>query len=175
MKDIDQIRRENLIAESTRLGGDTNLGGVLDRDKNQIYQWLRAPDGTQRRNMSKGMARKMEIRLDRPRFWLDIDHETSQKPGDSPAPLITRERRASDDVTALQIAIESLAVALLRRTRGSASGFVSDMDSMCDRRRFSKDHALLGRLSGIAQQVQSDEAAEDRVQRRANLARRTKP
>jgi len=177
MKDIDQIRRENLISESVKLGGDSELARALGGvDKNQIYQWLRAPAGPQRRNMRKTTARAVEKKLGLEQGWLDKDHSADSGQVEPAAiPMFTPERRATDNVIALQLAVESLAAALLRKSRGSAGVFSADLDVLCDKKKFSKDHALLGRLFGIAAEVQSIEAEEARDQRRAGLAGNTKP
>ena len=91
------------------------------------------------------------------------------------ASIFTPERRAEDDVTAVQIAIESLAVALLKRSQGASTAFLADLDAVTRLRKFSKNHALLGRLVNIAESVQSDEAKEARAARCGASARRTKP
>lgn len=70
MKDVDEIRRDNLRAESKRLGGDAELGRVVKKDKNQIYQWIRAERPPQRRGMRKETARKIEGSLGREPGWL---------------------------------------------------------------------------------------------------------
>lgn len=174
MKDIDQIRRENLIAESSRLGGDTELGRLLEKDKNQIYQWLRAPEGPQRRNMRKTTAREIERALGRGLGWLDIDHSNKAGASDEAVPLFTPERRADDNVTAVQIAIRALAMALLPKSQGTATEFLAGLTTLCKQKHFSPDHYLLGQLSDIAEQVQSDEEAASREQLRASTARHTK-
>lgn len=88
--------------------------------------------------------------------------------------FIPRERRASDDVTALQIAVESLCVALLRRVPGAAAAFLADTSALAERKNFSDEHGELGILVKIAQQAQSNAEVEPQVLRRADSGRRTK-
>jgi len=95
--------------------------------------------------------------------------------GDGAVPIFTHERRADDDVTAIQIALESLTVALLKATPGAASAFLADVESIANRRKFSMTQAFLGGLVGIAREVRSDEAKAASIQRRGASARRKKP
>ena len=127
------------------------------------------------RPFAEKAAREMERNGHIDPLWLDGDHSGEGAQTNGAVPLYTPQRRASDDVTAVHIAVESLVLALLRKVPGSAEAFVADLEAMCDERHFGKDHALLGRLFGSARQVQRIEAEADRVQRRAGLGGRTKP
>lgn len=93
---------------------------------------------------------------------------------DGPIPLFTPERRASDDVIALQVALESLAVAVFQKTPGAAAAFLADLDVLTTDRKFSKSHALLGRLDRTAEQVHRHGATQGPKQPPARPARRTK-
>jgi hypothetical protein len=117
----------------------------IARDWKCAYEWLYFGDG------------------DAPGWW-----------GGEVVPAFTPERRASDDVVALQIALESLAVALLQKAPGAAAVFLADMGAMCRERKFSPNHALLGRLSGIAETVHAGETKAARGKRHDGPAQRTK-
>jgi hypothetical protein len=96
-------------------------------------------------------------------------------PGEAATPLFTPERRSDDDVTAIQIALESLLVAVLKTTQGAASVFLADVDSIALRRKFSTKHGMLSTLVRIAESVHRNEAAEASAPRRGDSARRKKP
>lgn len=88
--------------------------------------------------------------------------------------IFTRERRASDDVQALQIALESLAYAVLQRVPGSASAFLADAGYVAKKEHFSTDAGFLGQLGDIARAVQNAEAEAARALRRGDSAGNTK-
>jgi transcriptional regulator with XRE-family HTH domain len=110
-----------------------------------------------------------------PLTWLlSSDSELSADAWNAPTPIFTPERRADDDVTAVQIAIESLCAALLHKVPGASGAFLADMRALCRARKFSPDYGLLGSLHGIAEPVRVDEEAATRGQQRAGSARHTK-
>jgi len=122
MKDVDEIRRENLIAEAARLGGDGKLAAAIRKNKNQVYQWLRAPmrpkapSKAQRRNISKTIARDIEPLLGRDRGWLDTDHAAELTGVKEPAPeYISPAHRQQNDVLALRFALQGFATLLHNR------------------------------------------------------------
>lgn len=87
----------------------------------------------------------------------------------------TKERRANDDVVALQIALESLTLAVCKLQPGAAVAFVADMEAVAHEKKFSSSHGLLAKLAGIAKGAANMAAAEARPPRRAGSVRRTKP
>lgn len=71
-----------------------------------------------------------------------------------------------NDLIAIQIAIESLAGAVLTNVRGAAEFFQTDVNKLTKKLKFSKDHGLLGTLLDIAEEAQADaEAASPAVSR----------
>jgi hypothetical protein len=108
--------------------------------------------------------------------WLRFGNGAPPKWAEGSAVVaFTPERRADDNVVAVHIALESLAVALLQKTPGASTVFLADLVAICRERKVSPDHGLLGRLSNIAETIQSDEAKFVRGKRRADPGRRTKP
>lgn len=91
-----------------------------------------------------------------------------------PSPIFTEARRASDDVVALQVGLESLAVAVLQRTQGSAAAFLDDVDRVAKESHFSPEQGFLGGLVEIARAVRSAEEAATQALQRADSGRRTK-
>ncbi len=77
MKDIDQIRRENMATLEQEAGGVT---AAADRAGMSQSQWsnLRAGAVDSKTGKSRGMrketARKIEITAGKPTGWLDLDH-----------------------------------------------------------------------------------------------------
>lgn len=89
-------------------------------------------------------------------------------------PIFTKERRASDDVTALQVGLESLIVAVMQRAPGSAKAFLDDVHRIAKEAHFSIEQGFLGGLVEIARGVQSAEEVAAQALQRADSARRTK-
>lgn len=87
--------------------------------------------------------------------------------------IFTKERRASDDLLAVQIGLESLLLAVLQRAPGAAGAFLSDVKAVAKGHRFSTRVGFLGSLVDIAQRVHSEEEAAARVRQRAGSAART--
>jgi hypothetical protein len=96
------------------------------------------------------------------------------QPDVQPTQIFTKERRASNDLLAVQIGLESLLVTALRRTPGAAGMFLDDVQQVAKGYRFSTKVGFLASLVGIAQEVQSEEEAAARVRRRAGSAPRTR-
>jgi hypothetical protein len=88
--------------------------------------------------------------------------------------VFTRERRASDDVLALQIALESLSLAVLQKAPGAAEAFLADVKTMSRALGFSTTAGFLGGVVEIAEKVQRVEAEGAQVLRRAGSVGRTK-
>jgi len=77
MKPIRDTRRERLaelVAENGgRNGGQSAVADKLQKDKNQVYQWLLPADNPASRNISDRTARAIELAFGRPRGWMDTD------------------------------------------------------------------------------------------------------
>lgn len=93
---------------------------------------------------------------------------------DFPSGIFTKERRADDDVLALQIGLESLLTAVLQRTPGAAAAFLQDVGQVAKGHRFSTKAGFLGALVDIANEVHSAEEAEAQARRLAGSAGRTR-
>lgn len=91
MKDIDQIRRDNMVTIEQELGGPAKAAQAMGWKT--ATQWINlrngAPDSKTKlpRGMRKSTARKIERVGEKPEYWLDIDHS-----GDAP---IAQESRAT--------------------------------------------------------------------------------
>lgn len=163
MEDLDELRRANLRAESARLGGDAQFARIIGKDKNQVYQWLRA-EGTQRRNMRKTMARAIEIKIDRPKGWLDQLHAVSEQ---SAAYAISPEFpavRAKNDMRAIRFAVQSLFAVLHEQQPAVAEAVAQDIVETAGQ-QFSGQgflNTLLGTLRGVDD---TSEGAPDEIQR----------
>jgi len=157
MKSIEDIRRENLLFESKRLGGDAALARKLGKDKNQVYQWLKAAGDKQRRNMTGTTARKAEAALDRPRGWLDTDH--SGDAATAPAQLSEgmAESRPKNNVRALRIAMQSFGTILRERMPTVAEDVAADIVEVAGTEFAS--HGFLGTLVGILKGAQQTSEA----------------
>jgi hypothetical protein len=95
-------------------------------------------------------------------------------PSAEPAQIFTKERRASDDVLAVQIGLESLLLAVFRRTPGAAGAFLADVNPIAEGHGFSTKAGFLGSLVDIAKEVHSEEEAAARARQRAGSAARTR-
>lgn len=151
MEDIDELRRQNLQAESARLGGDAQLARILGKDKNQLYQWLRA-EGVQRRNMRKTMARAIEEKIGRPAGWLDQRHASVSEP--RPAYELSPEYpvvRSKNDMRAVRYALQSLFSVLHEKQPSVAEAVARDIVETAGP-QFSGQgflNTLLGMLRGV--------------------------
>lgn len=103
-----------------------------------------------------------------------LDGSQPKEADGQPSPIFTKERRASDDVLALQVALESLVVAVLQRTQGSAAAFLEDVERVAEESHFSPEQGFLGGLVEIASEVRSAEEAATQVLQRAGSGRYTK-
>ncbi|MCL2076321.1 MAG: S24 family peptidase [Betaproteobacteria bacterium] len=77
MKDIDDIRRENMLILEQEAGGATAAAERVDWSQ---PRWSNTRSGVRdtktgkRRGMLNGTARKIEDSFDKPKYWLDVDH-----------------------------------------------------------------------------------------------------
>jgi hypothetical protein len=172
MDDIDEIRRLNLQAESERLGGDAQLARLLSKDKNQLYQWLRA-EGKQRRNMRKTMARTIEAKIGRPGGWLDQRHDGVIEPPSAYAlspefPAV----RAKNDMRAIRFALQSLFAVLHEKQSAVAEAVAQDILETAGSSFAGQGflNTLVGTLRGV--QGTSEGAAEETPQAPAATASR---
>lgn len=77
MKDIDEIRRENLATLVGELGSVTALAKRAGRSDSQISQLLNGSANSKTgkpRGMRKETARMLESAAGKPAGWLDVDH-----------------------------------------------------------------------------------------------------
>ncbi|MDN5880955.1 MAG: YdaS family helix-turn-helix protein [Nitrosospira sp.] len=68
MKTNDEIRRVNLKVVVEKCGGQTALARLLNKDKNQVYAWLKGGA------ISTGTARQIEDVTNKERGWMDHEH-----------------------------------------------------------------------------------------------------
>jgi hypothetical protein len=111
---------------------------------------------------------------DLPPSNVDVPPPELGGPASEPAQLFTKERRASGDVLALQIGLESLLVAVLERIPGAAAAFLSDARKVAKGHRFSTEAGFLGELLDIADEVRAEEEAATRARQRAGSVARTR-
>lgn len=89
MKDMQQIRLNNLNALVRLYGNQTRLGGVSGVSGNYISQMLRG-----HRNMGEKVARKMEVSIGLPSGWFDTDEADATH---ATIPLSEEEDRRLDE------------------------------------------------------------------------------
>lgn len=92
----------------------------------------------------------------------------------APRQLFTRERYAEGDAIALQIGVQGLLTALLRRVPGSSAAFVEYVEDAAKERGFGLEKGFLTRLVRNAKAVRRTEEAADQALRRGGPAVRTK-
>jgi len=160
-------RRITLAIEQSPRGTQARIAEELGISAQAIVGWK--DTGTIDKSNIPALAKHTKRRIE---YFMDASVRDEDSAA-SAVPIFSRERRANDDVTALQIAIESLATVLLRRVPGAASEFLADLKESGGE-NFSTDYKLLGALSDIAERVRDDEAAASRVRRRAGSARGTR-
>lgn len=82
MKDIDQIRRENMASIEADLGGATAAAARAGMSQSQ-WSNLRAGAADSKtgkpRGMRKDTARKIERAMGRPPGWLDVEHSSESR------------------------------------------------------------------------------------------------
>jgi hypothetical protein len=75
---ISDIRRLNLQALVDEAGGQQALATKIERDRNQVWQWLLAEGSPGARNLSHQTAREIERKCARPEGWLDQQHPANR-------------------------------------------------------------------------------------------------
>lgn len=73
MKLIKDIRREKLAQLVQNHGGQSAFATAIDKDRNQVHQWLLPADNPNSRNLSEKTARHIESIFDLHPGWLDTD------------------------------------------------------------------------------------------------------
>lgn len=166
MEDIDEMRRKNLRAEATRLGGDAELARVIGKDKNQIYQWIRTEDPVQQRTMRKTMARSIEAKLGRPGGWLDQNHAqaVNEPPSTYALSADFPNARSRNDMRAVRYALQSLFVVLHEKQSDVAEAVAKDIVETAGKRFAGQGflNTLVGTLRGV--EGMSEEAPEETPQ-----------
>jgi len=166
MRGIEEIRRENLIAQSDRLGGDSKLSRALGYDdENRVYQWLRA-DGEQRRNPRSSTIREFEKRLGLAPGELDVDHS---------APKVSPVAQDANDVTALQIVVRELTRSLVANAPGAARDFAALLLDVAEKKRFATDTGLVGEALRIVELGQHNAASAIQRALQTSSDRQSKP
>jgi len=170
MLDIEEMKRRIAFAlERAPRGTATRIAAELGITDQAIVGWGRTGKIKKENipTLAKHTGRKLAYFLDSQVSDADSDAEV--------VPIFSRERREDDNVQALQIAVRVLASVLLPKSQDTATEFLSGLTALCAEKHFSPDHYLLGQLSDIAEQVQSDAAKATREQQRARSVRRKKP
>ncbi|WP_375592203.1 hypothetical protein [Chitiniphilus eburneus] len=94
MKDIDQVRRDNLRKIESELGGASLTAKTIGMS---LAQFLNLRDGAKDsktgkpRGMRKDTARKIEAAAHKPTGWLDIDHDHGATEGKADKPAFVSE------------------------------------------------------------------------------------
>lgn len=86
MKMIDELRAENLARLAHELGSVAALAARLSRSESQVSQWINRSinSGTGKpRSMRSDTARWIEEATNKPRGWLDLDHDGENVPAQS--------------------------------------------------------------------------------------------
>jgi hypothetical protein len=82
MRTIDEIRRANLEILLSEAGSQAEIGRRIDRTPNQVNQWFGKGSS---RNIGDKSARELEVAFDKPKGWMDQDHNSeSQSAGRVP-------------------------------------------------------------------------------------------
>lgn len=84
MKDIDDIRRDNLRILERESGGPTEAAKKAAMSPSQftnLRDGARDARTGKRRGMRKETARKFEIAFEKHPGWMDIDHDAADSPG----------------------------------------------------------------------------------------------
>lgn len=94
MKDIDEIRRENLRAIENECGGPAVAASLLDMSPAQFINLRNGAKDSKTgkpRGMRKGTARRIESAAKKPAGWLDTDHSIDiQSDNNSPSDITSR-------------------------------------------------------------------------------------
>lgn len=93
MKDIDEIRRDNLRLLEQEFGGPSETANIVGMSP---AQFINLRDGARdsrtgkARGMRKGTARRIETATKKPEGWLDKDHSGVPEIYDNDLPLMLR-------------------------------------------------------------------------------------
>jgi len=98
MKPLSDIRRDNLAILVKEAGGQVAVANKIQKNKNQIYQWLLNAEEKAARNIGHASARLLETTFKKPLGWLDQTHSDSvhnpeQRPIDNRASPASRPVR----------------------------------------------------------------------------------
>lgn len=163
MVEHDGVRLETLLSRAKRTQAE--LAEATGVSPTAVGKWIRS--GKIGRQNIAAICRFLQCSSDE---LLGLAPVAPAASSEGAVPIFTRERRASDDIEALQIALESLTVALLRSAPDAAKGFRADLEEIASRQNFSSQHGLLGALDDIAHGVQREREAEVRARRRDDSA-----
>lgn len=76
MKTRSDYRRANFAALVEK-HGQAGVAAIIEKDRNQVYQWTLDPQEPAARNISDRSAAAIEDAFDLPRGWLDQEHATT--------------------------------------------------------------------------------------------------
>lgn len=97
MKDIDEIRRDNLRIIENECGGPAIAASRLDMSPSQFINLRNGAKDSKSgkpRGMRKGTARRIESVMKKPVGWLDVDHSLSTHPQNKPSSDIANKYHA---------------------------------------------------------------------------------
>lgn len=157
-------------------GKISQFARAIGKDPSYVSRMLYPADKPGAKGIGEDTVREIIAAFpsDLPPPSVDVPPEELGGPASEPTQLFTKERRASGDVLALQIRLESLLVAVLERIPGAAAAFLSDARKVAKGRRFSTEAGLLGELVDIAEAIRASEEAASRVRQRAGSVARTR-
>jgi hypothetical protein len=150
MPEITEIRRANLRAEAERFHGQQQLANAIQKDKNQVWQWITT--SKRGRNISNTMAREIEPKLGRPRGWLDEDHSDQSSERLLERGIVPVDSRSKNNMRALRFAVQSLFSVLHERMQDVAEDVAEDIVATAGS-EFS-GQGLLNTLVGILRGVE---------------------
>jgi len=122
MKDIDEIRRENIKALERELGGPSAAAIIMSMS---LAQWANLRDGAKdsrtgkMRGMRKETARRIEAAGKKPAGWLDIDQGPmpAGKVNENPPPSYLKTKTQTDkdieEITAIARTLDAGGVGML--------------------------------------------------------------
>ena len=156
MKPISEVRRARLRELVAEQGSQVAVADRLQKNKNQVYQWLLAPGQEGARNISERSARGIERAFNKPAFWLDSDPSRSGS-----LPESDRDFRQSPSAR-LDSSIIEPAVTMARAMVGVELGNEAPFDPYGDIPLFIAAYNLMAERT-LESRARFDEAMAARV------------
>lgn len=171
---IDDIWRENLEGLLTQYGGPKELADEIAKgphgkndtvwSANYLTQ-LRSAE----KSFGKKVARGFETKLKLPQGWMNSRQFAEPHATDSKQPGAGAAGKKADPdvqyanhVRALQMALRSMAVALVEHLPAGAERFAGHLQAQADKARFSFDRGLVSEVIGIVREDRQKVAAARR-------------